>query len=105
MSRLDKRIEWKERVSAFQASGESISRWCAEQGVKDYQLRYLMKKFDTEVLKPSPATQWMAVDVGKGGGEPASTFSIYVGQVRIEVKPGFDPTMLSAILKVLHASC
>jgi len=34
MTRAELREVWRERVAAFRASGMSVRRWCAEQGIK-----------------------------------------------------------------------
>ncbi|MDS1029687.1 hypothetical protein RDV78_04095 [Bacillota bacterium LX-D] len=43
--KLELRKEWEARVTAFRASGQSTSAWCAEHDIKLPQLRYWLRKF------------------------------------------------------------
>ena len=98
MSKQQLRQIWSARVAEFKASGQSVPAWCAEQDLKPHQLRYWLRK-DRESGKP---TEWIPLNLGNNS-ETAVT--LRVGQVAIEVRPGFDPNLLLSVVKTLTALC
>ena len=81
---------WSARVAEFKASGQSVTAWCAEQDLKPHQLRYWLRK-DRESGKP---TEWIPLNSGNNTG---AAVTIRIGQVVVEVHPGFDPTLLLSV--------
>ena len=89
---------WMERVAEFKRSGLSVPKWCAAQGVKDHQLRYWLKK----LAAPAPAqttVQWLPLEYY----EPEPALIVKMGPAVIEVRDGFDPQLLIAVVKTLSA--
>lgn len=82
------RIEWKQRVKEFRASGLSFKKWCDKYGFKLHQLQYWSNKFKEEDLEPIDNTNWISVNFDEN--IPASNLTITIGKCSIEVKPGFD---------------
>jgi len=93
-----RKVTWEHRMAAYKSSGQSARRWCAENGVNVTQLYYWLKKEST------PAEQaWLPVEIKGPATESAMT--IRVGEVTVEVKPGFDPDLLLRVVKTLGALC
>jgi len=93
-----RKVTWEHRIVAYKASGQSARRWCAENGVNVTQLYYWLKKEST------PAEHvWLPVEIKGPATESAMT--IRVGEVTVEVKPGFDPDLLLRVVKTLGALC
>ena len=88
---------WSARVAEFKASGQSVPAWCKEQDLKPHQLRYWLRK-NRDSSKP---TEWIPLNLG--GTETAVT--LRVGQVAVDVRPGFDPTLLLSVVKTLIDLC
>jgi hypothetical protein len=95
------RQEWESRIAAYKSSGQSAVAWCAENGVKVHQLRYRLgqesKKAD------SARVTWLRAPAGETTGDGAVL--VRVGGSVIEVRPGFDPDLLSLVVRVLAAVC
>ena len=99
MTRAELREVWRERVAAFRASGMSVRRWCAEQGIKEHQLRYWLRRLDSD---DTPGPRWIPVTLnGAGPWEEARGLVIRIGRATIEVEPGFDRTLLADVVRVL----
>ena len=97
-SREANRAAWAEKVAEFNRSGLSVPKWCAARGVKDHQLRYWLKKLGT----PAPAqtdVQWLPLEYY----EPEPALTVKMGPAVIEVRDGFDPRLLIAVVRTLSA--
>jgi hypothetical protein len=97
--------EWETRVAAYRSSGQSVREWCAANGVKPERLWYWLRW-----QKAGPATPpltWLpvAVDGPVPRGQSDTGLLVRVGRASIEVNPGFDPEMLSTVVRVLSTVC
>ncbi len=99
------RKEWESRVVEYQASGQSGSAWCAANNLKSGQLWYWVNKLKQEEAKDSPATKWVPLEVRESSDGSEKSLIIKVGQAVIEVKPGFDPTLLTEVVRSLKPLC
>lgn len=97
MSKQELRRIWSARVTEFKASGQSVPAWCLEQDLKPHQLRYWLKK-DQAPRKPA---EWIPLNLGSTG----TAVTLRVGQVAVEVRPGFDPNLLLSVVKTLIELC
>jgi len=106
MMKVERQREWEVRIAAFRASGQSTKEWCAGHDLKPYQLWYWIRKHKTMDTPSALPSQWLAVEVGDlGVVDQRSALLIRVGQATIEVKPGFDATLLSDVIRTLVALC
>jgi len=99
MSKEELHSIWSARVAEFNASGQSFSAWCVEQGLKEHQMRYWLRK-DREPRKQP--MEWLPLDVGDNS---ESTVTLRVSQIVVDVHPGFDPKLLLSVVKTLLALC
>ncbi|MFB4166291.1 IS66 family insertion sequence element accessory protein TnpB [Alteribacillus sp. JSM 102045] len=99
---------WEKRIAEFKASGLSVPKWCAEQdGISVPQMRYWLRKLKNirKETDTSSTSAWMTVEVNESFSLSNDSLHIHVGSATIEVKSGFDPVLLSDVIKVLKASC
>ncbi|UMZ72530.1 IS66 family insertion sequence element accessory protein TnpA [Natranaerofaba carboxydovora] len=94
------RAEWKERVSAFRASGQTAKDWAKANGVKLNRLRYWCRKYKEDA--PSKETKWSPVEVDYSD---ESNITVKVGKASIEVKPGYDKSLLKDLVNTLSGLC
>jgi transposase-like protein len=102
MTRNESRAHWQRRLAEQQASGLSVSAWCAQQGIRRKQYYYWRQQCH-QPAQHDPTPQWLPVAIT----EPApavSALTLQVGAVRIEVMPGFDPAVLAAVVRVLEGA-
>jgi transposase-like protein len=107
MTKTELRKEWAERVAAYKASGQKASAWCVAHDLNPRQLSYWLRKYkntDTSAIMPS---QWLSLEVNESRTSSAkgSALLIRVGQATVEVKPGFNPALLSDVVRTLAAIC
>lgn len=115
------RLEWRERVNQFRASGESMTKWCNENNLKVYQLQYWLKKYkDEDSVESNSSTKWVTVSLDESISKNNldiqekqniqktkvhDNLSITIGKSTIEVKQGFDSNLLLDVVKVLTSLC
>jgi len=87
---------WASRVAEFKSSGKSVPVWCVANGVSIHQMRYWLRKEQTSASK---AISWVPIDISNAGLQ--GFLLVRVGQVAVEVKPGFDPKLLLDVLRTL----
>ena len=95
--RNDTAATWQRLLAEQQASGISVTAWCAQQNIQAGTFYAWRKRLTASA--PSPVPQWVAVST-PGVGTPVT---LRVGQVAIEVAAGFDPHLLAEVLTVLEA--
>jgi hypothetical protein len=105
MTKLEQQKEWENRINLYRASGRSVTQWCAANNVRPGQLWYWLRKFksgnDAALI---PSNQWLPVEVRhhSPGDNP---LLIRVGEACIQVKPGFDPALLTQVVRTLLTLC
>ena len=106
MARTELRKEWEARVVDFRASGQSASAWCAAHNLKPHQLYYWLKKLEPSKAAATPPSKWVPVEVSEETyATTRNSLYIRIGQATVEVKPGFDPALLSDVVQTLKALC
>ncbi|MCL6481795.1 MAG: helix-turn-helix domain-containing protein [Firmicutes bacterium] len=106
MSRQELRELWEQRVAEFRASGQSVATWCAARGIPPHQLHYWLRKFsDDRPVERTSSVRWLSVQVDESPIPSTDTVVLRVGNVEIEVKPGFDPLLLRQVVQVLMTTC
>ncbi|MQL53422.1 helix-turn-helix domain-containing protein [Desulfofundulus thermobenzoicus] len=108
MTKEELRKTWEERVAAFKASGQTASAWCAAHDLKPHQLFYWLRKYKNNASAPATApSQWLTMEIDKQNPDSAQGDSLLIrlGQATIEVKAGFNPILLSDVVRILAGIC
>ena len=98
-----KKEEREALVAECRASGMSAREWCRLKGIKYTQYCSWATRVNREA-RQDEQQQWADVTVTK---EKYSNneIKLHYGNLTICVEPGFNPTLLLDILKVVHALC
>src|SRR5690554_3474396 len=108
MTHLERRHIWQERVERCRASGTIIAAWCRENEVSEHQMYYWLRKIRSED-SDQVASEVHWIQMGQwdlpNDMRPAEDDSvlIHIGRAMVEVRPGFNPTLLRDIVKALSA--
>lgn len=104
MSNVELKRQWEIRIANFKESGLNVNDWCSKEGLKANQLRYWLKKIDNNTGVTAEKPQWIPVAVNQLGKEDNKTaLPIRIGKAVIEVSPGYDPELLSDVIRTLIA--
>jgi len=102
MSRIELHRAWEKRMEEFHASGQSATAWCAAQGIALHRFWYWSHKLQPKRQMESTGTaQWLTVKMEESRMDHEETLTVQVGDACIEVKPGFDPTLLNQVVQAL----
>ena len=102
MTQTEKQQQWENRIAEYRASGQSVRQWCASNDVKPERMWYWLRKYKTNGDTFSPSSQWLPVEVCEHlPVDQNSALMLRVGKACIEVKPGFDPSLLVQVVRAL----
>jgi hypothetical protein len=104
MTRAERQQEWEIRIAAYRTSGLSVQKWCVANGLQPYQLWYWLRRNSPETTSPAvKSTRWLPVEMTPVDHDDALV--IRIGTASIEVRPGFDPALLSGVVRALSGLC
>ncbi|NRF96345.1 helix-turn-helix domain-containing protein [Paenibacillus frigoriresistens] len=105
MAQTKVRKAWEARIRAYRASGQSASVWCAEHQVTKRQLHVWMNKLQDSTTKDSSNIPWVKVQMDKKAETVKSMLLVRVGSTTIEVEPGYNPALLTDVIRTLQTLC
>lgn len=96
---------WREKVAAYHASGQSQKDWCAKNGVNIHTLKFWLQKEKADIF-PKETCQWLPVNFSESESTIENqALTLKIGRVFIEIKPGFNPELLTNVVKTLITIC
>jgi hypothetical protein len=97
-----KKHDWPAIVAAYKTSGQRQGEWCAQNSVNINNLRYWLRK-EREIISSSEETcQWLPLAVGEiETTTQDQILTLKVGQIFIEIKPGFNLKFLTDVVRAL----
>jgi len=107
MTKTEERAVWQARVAAYRGSGQTVAAWCRTQGIKPHQMYYWIKRLNASAPpSASKPAQWLPLVVeDQEASNTDKGLLVRVGPAVIEVPAGFDPELLTAVVRVLKTSC
>lgn len=98
--------EWRIRLEDFAESEMTVQAWCDFNRLSTHQYYYWRRRLAAKTDKAANA-RWMAVDVldTPPVSTPPSAITLHIAGAAIEVSPGFDATLLRAVVGALAPSC
>ena len=106
-SNLELRKEWERRISIYRSSGQTQAKWCEANDISIHQFRYWIKRIEVPKSRRTTSSQWVPVELEDSNAENTNNeaLQIKVGLASIEVNPGFNPSLLKDVIKVLKTMC
>lgn len=98
MTKQERKKIWVSRIAEYRSSGQKVREWCKEHGVNPNQLWYWLRK-ENNHTSSEPKFSWLPV--GLNGDDSQESLTVTVGQVLIDVKPGFDQKLLLDVVRTL----
>ena len=93
---------WAARIADDRSSGLTMAAWCARHQIRVDQLKYWLyrRKLQTPPSSTAPTAgpRFLPLTVT----EPSPSLTVRVGSVHIDLKPGFDPHLLKAVVRALE---
>jgi hypothetical protein len=101
---LEKQELWKKRMEHYQASGLSGTEWCKQQGIPEGQFWYWRRRWKDSLTKKEEASTWAPLVVADPTPHE-STLMVRIGTLEIEIKPGYNATLLQDVVRTLMSIC
>jgi len=101
MAKQEKQRLWEERIEAFLASGQSQRAWCQEQGLRANQLGYWLRKYKAR-MSQSAGKRWISME---SESHSHSGVSLRIGNIVLDIEPGFSRQVLVDVLHSLMNVC
>jgi hypothetical protein len=99
--RQQRRRQWERRIARWRASGVSMAAYCRQYGLSYWMFVRWRRRIERTVTPAAPLTLIPVVAPAPSGG--AITIRLPDG-IGIEVEPGFDAGVLSALMRALRVS-
>lgn len=97
LKRKEKELYWRDQISEYRQSGETLVQWCEKKDIKLYTMKYWLRK-QSPVATEKPETTWVSCMVE----EPSNgTLTLTIKNVEIEVMSGFQDELLLKVLRTL----
>ena len=97
--------EWRERLQDFAESEMTVQAWCRFNRVTIHQYYYWRRRLAAANTDQAVKGNWIAVPVVDTLAPPSlpSGITLRIAGAEIEVTPGFDPSILRAVVQALAA--
>jgi hypothetical protein len=105
MGKDELRKEWKRLIASYRASGQTQAKWCEANNLKLHQFKYWLKRIEGSTPKSAPAASFTPVVIEEPTLRLDDTLQVKIGEVSIEVKPGFNPSLLAEVVRTLKTLC
>lgn len=84
-----------------------MAAWCERHQVTPRQLWYWMRKLRKAQEQTLTANhpQWVALHLADTASDGVAPIAVRVGTATVEVRSGFDPSLLAAVIRTLKTLC
>jgi hypothetical protein len=102
VSREEVRMQWKSRIEEFRESGQTAAEWCRVHSLNVTQFRRWIHRFPAQYASENnPSTiRWLSAQTVDAAID-VPTITVNIGEVHIEVRDGFSPTLLRQVVQAL----
>ena len=103
MSNPELAQEWRERLEDYAQSEMTVQEWCDFNGVSTHQYYYWRRRLAAPAPKTAAKGGWQTVNIVDPPPilSAKSRISLHIAGAAIEVAPGFDPSLLRAVVSAL----
>ena len=99
---------WRQHVQAFTDSRKTRVAYCRENRIKTHRLDYWRRKQKESTAEENQVSRkdWIPLQIhedqaiGKGTG-----IRLHIGRLTIEVEPGFNPELLTEVIRIVGTAC
>lgn len=103
MTKEQLRQEWQAKTAEYEASGKRQSVWCRENGIKLRNFNRWYNKLKRQSASTPAVQGWVPVKITNESVNPS--LNLRIGKVNIEIKEGFQPSLLAEVVKALGEIC
>jgi hypothetical protein len=95
---------WRQHIDALKDSGLTRKAYCEKNQIKISTLDYWRKKLSASNIQGNRAKEagWIPLQLGE---DETSGIDLRIGQITVSVKPGFDSSLLTELLRTIGTLC
>ena len=111
MERRKNRAKWAAIITALDASGENVERYCARRRIKRRTLQWWRWNLGREGVAPARASsvQLIPVDVVESArnadGGSLSAIELSLGDLAMRFRVGTEPEYVASLVAALRSRC
>ncbi|MBZ9607330.1 hypothetical protein G9F73_005760 [Clostridium estertheticum] len=102
MNKRKSKAQWMSLIKEYNSSGLNLTAWCREKEISKSSFYPYLKSFKAPASEPSEQ-RWGTVTIPKS--TEASSISLKVGTITLDIKNGFDKETLIDVLSVVMKLC
>lgn len=104
MTKEQLKQDWQAVINQYKASGiKNQSEWCRINGISLRNFNRWYNRLKKQVPSNTVMQSWLPVQITeKSQGSPPN---LKIGKITIEVKEGFQPSLLMEVVKALGEIC
>jgi hypothetical protein len=95
--------QWKQRIHDYQESGLTMKAWCNSKNISFHQMKYWIRNLSLSKRKRNKTSSWVTVSSVPDPSPEGPTLTVHVGGATIEIRTGFDPSLLGQVVRALEA--
>jgi hypothetical protein len=95
---------WHERLDDLAQSGMGVRQWLEHNGYSKCQYGYWRRKLANDSAAKNEGDSWISVPRTPFASDAPSGLTVCIAGAAIEVVPGFDPSLLRAVVLALRES-
>jgi len=99
---------WRDHEEAFRNSGLTRLRYCRKHQISVYQFDYWRRRLKklSENKSSADKKDWIPLQIcEESPGKQNTGIRIQIGQISVEIQPGFNHKLLSEVLRIAGALC
>lgn len=95
------RKKWEQRIADYKESGQTQVQWCESNDISIHQFKYWAKRIRDYHHTNNEVNRWVPVVIEDPKPDHSKSLRIQIGSASIEIHPGFNPSLLTEVIKVL----
>jgi hypothetical protein len=101
---LEKANYWTQHVQALQESGQSRRAYCEKNQIRLSTFGYWCQKLRSSERAGNQVreTGWIPLQISE---DESSGIDLRIGRITIAIKPGFNPSLLTDVLRTINTLC
>ena len=100
----EKREYWQRHIDILKSSGLTRRVYCEQNEIKLSTLDYWCQKLSSSAKKEgTDKSSWIPLQIDED--DTSSGIDLRIGRIMVAVKPGFDPVLLTEVLRTIGALC
>lgn len=101
----NKRSLWIERIKNYKESGLTAAKWCEDNDIGIYTLRYWIHKLNKEKKMENIPSKLVPVTLSQSSAVDSCPIKVTIGSSTVEVLPGFDIGAFQTVVRILSQEC